>query len=84
MDINLAKKPQFLSFAPRSRAAVARRAHNPKVRGSIPLFATKLKARESLFYSQRFKVLMNLITFSSFCYQARLSNSLFFVVKLNA
>ena len=28
-------------FAPRSRAAVARRAHNPKVRGSIPLFATK-------------------------------------------
>ncbi len=25
----------------RSRAAVARRAHNPKVTGSIPVFATK-------------------------------------------
>ena len=31
---------QSLTFAPRSRAAVARRAHNPKVLGSIPSFAT--------------------------------------------
>jgi hypothetical protein len=30
-----------LTFALRSRAAVARRAHNPKVTGSIPVFATK-------------------------------------------
>jgi hypothetical protein len=33
-----------LTFAPhtsRSRAAVARRAHNPKVGGSIPPFATE-------------------------------------------
>ncbi len=30
-----------LTFAVRSRAAVARRAHNPKVTGSIPVFATK-------------------------------------------
>ena len=37
----LAAKLCNLTFAPRSRAAVARRAHNPKVRGSIPLFATK-------------------------------------------
>ena len=36
----LAVMPHSLTFAPRSRAAVARRAHNPKVRGSIPLFAT--------------------------------------------
>jgi putative endonuclease len=31
----------------RSRAAVARRAHNPKVGGSIPPFATKIKSRKS-------------------------------------
>ncbi len=37
----LAAKPQTLTFAGRSRAAVARRAHNPKVTGSIPVFATK-------------------------------------------
>ena len=36
----LADKVYSFTFAPRSRAAVARRAHNPKVRGSIPLFAT--------------------------------------------
>jgi hypothetical protein len=35
---------------PRSRAAVARRAHNPKVGGSIPPFATKKQAREGLFF----------------------------------
>ena len=37
----LVAKAQNLTFAPRSRAAVARRAHNPKVTGSIPVFATK-------------------------------------------
>ncbi len=37
----LAAQLQNLTFAPRSRAAVARRAHNPKVTGSIPVFATK-------------------------------------------
>ena len=37
----LAAEPQNIIFAPRSRAAVARRAHNPKVTGSIPVFATK-------------------------------------------
>ena len=37
----LAAKPQNVSFAARSRAAVARRAHNPKVTGSIPVFATQ-------------------------------------------
>ena len=46
----MAAKAQNLSFAPRSRAAVARRAHNPKVTGSIPVFATKSKARLSLFW----------------------------------
>ncbi|MCW3073005.1 MAG: hypothetical protein JWP69_74 [Flaviaesturariibacter sp.] len=40
MAFCFAGKFQFLSFAPRSRAAVARRAHNPKVLGSIPSFAT--------------------------------------------
>ena len=36
----------------RSRAAVARRAHNPKVGGSIPPFATKTPAghRPGFFY----------------------------------
>ena len=33
---------QTVTFAVRSRAAVARRAHNPKVTGSIPVFATYL------------------------------------------
>ena len=43
--------PTFAVQTSRGRAAVARRAHNPKVGGSIPPFATKVKARESLFYS---------------------------------
>jgi putative endonuclease len=33
--------PLYLHSRSRSRAAVARRAHNPKVLGSIPSFATK-------------------------------------------
>ena len=37
----LAATFQTVTFAMRSRAAVARRAHNPKVLGSIPSFATK-------------------------------------------
>jgi hypothetical protein len=36
----LAAKPDALTFAPRSRAAVARWAHNPKVGSSILPFAT--------------------------------------------
>lgn len=34
----------------RSRAAVARRAHNPKVGGSIPPFATKKRYRASVTF----------------------------------
>ena len=46
--LNLRKKSK--KDTSRSRAAVARRAHNPKVRGSIPLFATvKEKPRKRLF-----------------------------------
>jgi hypothetical protein len=43
---HLEDKLQHPTFAPtsRSRAAVARRAHNPKVAGSIPAFATEIKA----------------------------------------
>ena len=44
-----------LTFATRSRAAVARRAHNPKVTGSIPVFATKDK-KGFLFYETAFFV----------------------------
>ena len=45
-----------LTFAPtaRGRAAVARRAHNPKVTGSIPVLATPQKLSEkseSFFYA---------------------------------
>jgi hypothetical protein len=39
-EYNLVGKGGRLNFAMRSRAAVARRAHNPKVRSSILLFAT--------------------------------------------
>ena len=40
-------------FAMRSRAAVARRAHNPKVTSSILVFATTLKA----FTTKAFRIL---------------------------
>ena len=39
-----------ISFATRSRAAVARRAHNPKVRSSILLFATLRLERSGLLF----------------------------------
>src|SRR5580704_8966968 len=39
----------ILPSTSRSRAAVARRAHNPKVGGSIPPFATKQDLEEVLF-----------------------------------
>ena len=38
---------------PRSRAAVARRAHNPKVGGSIPSLATKLRPSGPFFYCMK-------------------------------
>ena len=38
-------------FAVRGRAAVARRAHNPKVPGSIPGFATKKSGRRAGFFA---------------------------------
>jgi hypothetical protein len=48
----LAAKTQNLNFAPRSRAAVARRAHNPKVTGSIPVFATKIENKDEAHICQ--------------------------------
>ncbi len=44
------------TFAPRSRAAVARRAHNPKVLGSIPSFATTNQASKEAFFILVFTV----------------------------
>ena len=38
------------TFASRGRAAVARRAHNPKVTGSIPVFATDKKQPIGCFF----------------------------------
>jgi hypothetical protein len=69
-------KPQTVTFALRSRAAVARRAHNPKVRGSIPLFATNDEgSNEPFLFLAMLTALMNLITFSILQHQAWLSNS---------
>ncbi len=48
-------KNKNLIFAMRSRAAVARRAHNPKVTGSIPVFATNFHTAKQRL--QRIKVL---------------------------
>ena len=39
----------YLQPTSRSRAAVARRAHNPKVGGSIPPFATRRASQEAFF-----------------------------------
>jgi hypothetical protein len=45
----LAAKADALTFAPRSRAAVARWAHNPKVGSSILPFATQESAIRRIF-----------------------------------
>jgi hypothetical protein len=45
-----------LTFAVRSRAAVARRAHNPKVTGSIPVFATKKGSETFRAFSKKLKI----------------------------
>jgi hypothetical protein len=77
----LAAKLQTITFAVRSRAAVARRAHNPKVRGSIPLFATRenVASLPHLFFQQHSlseilflagSMLMNMITFFSFVWSS--------------
>ncbi|MDB5251259.1 MAG: GTPase Era [Flaviaesturariibacter sp.] len=52
MAFSFAGMIHSLSFATRSRAAVARRAHNPKVLGSIPSFATLSFRFGSFFYSR--------------------------------
>ena len=52
-------KRHSLSFAMRSRAAVARRAHNPKVLGSIPSFATTKEIQnESLFLFNKLIIIL--------------------------
>ncbi len=45
----LAAKHSNLTFAPRSRAAVARWAHNPKVGSSILPFATEAPPKAGFF-----------------------------------
>ncbi len=53
-----------LTFAPRSRAAVARRAHNPKVRSSILLFATqRLRLYRGFFLGFIINLLLNQVNF---------------------
>jgi len=52
--------PLLLHPRSRSRAAVARRAHNPKVGGSIPPFATNKASLKRSFFIMRFKEITRL------------------------
>ncbi len=45
-DLAVINHPRTFAPTLRGRAEVARRAHNPKVRGSNPLLATKEKSRQ--------------------------------------